>query len=311
MSKQRNVDLAKWSGPKRPYDLVKEFTIALLVVTLLTVGLAALFSSPDERAVTLQDWSMKSPADFVATTTGELAGTTISASYGPPYNNAGEGLKLGPLAIQKWAGVTIPVNPAVDFVVDPLKFSKDASIPAALGTWTGASADQQSKWANDYAAAITKAGGDYTKVAASASYGPVPAMANGLLAQAQEGVLDGILTTKATPYPSDFTGPMLFLADGAYLDDLGAAQHLHGDQWGMMNETGSYPGQSWLWLFSLWYQVEPFKSSANADIQIFALLMLLTLGFIFMPKLPFINRLPRLIPIHRLIWRRYYKENNL
>jgi hypothetical protein len=311
VSKQRNVDLAKWSGPKRPYDLVKEFTIALLVVTLLTVGLAALFSSPDERAVTLQDWSMKSPADFVATTTGELAGTTISASYGPPYNNAGEGLQLGPLKIQKWAGVTIPVNPAIDFVVDPLKFSKDATIPSALSLWNGSSADQQTKWATDYAAAIEKAGGDYTKVAASDAYGPVPAMASGLLAQAQEGVLDGLLTTKATPYPSDFTGPMLFLADGAYLDDLGAAQHLHGDQWGMMNETGSYPGQSWLWLFSLWYQVEPFKSSANADVQIFALLMLLTLGFIFMPKLPFINRLPRLIPIHRLIWRRYYKENNL
>jgi hypothetical protein len=104
---------------------------------------------------------------------------------------------------------------------------------------------------------------------------------------------------------------MLFLADGGYLDELGAAQHLHGDQWGMMNETGSYPGQSWLWLFSLWYQVEPFKSSENADAQIFFLLLLLNLGFIFMPKIPFINRLPRLIPFHRLIWRRYYRENNL
>jgi len=311
VSKERNVDLAKWSGPKRPYDLVKEFTIALLVVSLLTIGLAALFSSPDERAVTLQDWSMKSPADFVATTTGELAGTTISASYGPPYNSAGEGLALGPLKIQKWAGITIPVNPAVDFVIDPLKYSKDAAIPAALSSWSGSSADQQTKWASDYAAAIEKAGGDYTKVAASDAYGPVPVMATGLLAQAQEGVLDGLLTTKATPYPSDFTGPMLFLADGVYLDDLGAAQHLHGDQWGMMNETGSYPGQSWLWLFSLWYQVEPFKSSENADIQIFAFLMILTLGFIFMPKIPFVNRLPRLIPFHRLIWRRYYRENNL
>jgi hypothetical protein len=311
VSKERNVDLAKWSGPKRPYDLVKEFTIALVVVSVLTVGLAALFSSPDERAVTLQDWSMKSPTDFVATTTGELAGTTISAGYGAPYNNASEGLALGPLKIQKWAGVTIPVNPAVDFVVDPLKFSKDTAVPAALSQWNGASSVQQTKWAGDYSAAITKASGDYTKVATSNAYGPVPAMANALLAQAQGGLLDGLLTTKATPYPSDFTGPMLFLADGAYLDDLGAAQHLHGDQWGMMNETGSYPGQSWLWLFSLWYQVEPFKSSANADIQIFAFLMLLTLAFIFMPRLPFINRLPRLIPIHRLIWRRYYKENNL
>jgi hypothetical protein len=299
-TKERNVDLAKWSGPKRPYDLVKEFFIALLVVVLLVGGAAAIFSSPDDRAVTLQDWAQKNPTDFVATSVGELAGTTI----------ASEGLSLGPLKIQKWAGVTIPVNPAVDFVVDPLKFSKDATVPDALSRWTGASADQQTKWANDYATALGKAG-DPAKVTASDAYGPVPVMASGLLTLAQDGILDGLLTTKATPYPSDFTEPMLFLADGGYLDDLGAAQHLHGDQWGMMNETGSYPGQSWLWLFSLWYQVEPFKSSANADIQIFALLLLLNLGFIFMPKLPFINRLPRLIPIHRLIWRRYYKENNL
>lgn len=310
MSKQRNVDLAKWSGPKRPYDLVKEFVIALVVVSVLAAGFAALFSSPDERAVTLQDWSQKNPADFIATATGELAGTTISASYGPPYNSAGEGLKLGPLMIQKWAGVTIPVNPAVDFVAAPLKFSKDPAVLAALTTWNAANADQQTKWANDYATALGKAG-DPAKVTASVAYGPVPVMAAGLLVLAQDGLLDGLLTTKATPYPADFTEPMLFLADGAYLDDLGAAQHLHGDQWGMMNETGNYPGQSWLWLFSLGYQVEPFKSSNNADVQIFALLMLFTLCFIFMPKLPFINRLPRLIPLHRLIWRRYYKENNL
>ena len=311
MSKERNVDLAKWSGPKRPYDLVKEFTIALVIVTVLTVGLSALFSSPDDRAVTLQDWAQKAPTDFVATTTGELAGTTISAAYGPPYNNASEGLSLGPLKLQKWAGVTIPVDPAVDFVVDPLKFSKDATVPAALSQWSGASTDQQRKWAGDYAAAIEKAGGDYTKVNVGEAFGPVPVMATALLNQAQDGILDGLLTTQATPFPSDFTGPMLFLADGTYFDDLGAAQNLHGDQWGMMNETGSYPGQSWLWLFSLWYQVEPFKSSENADVQIFAFIMLLTLGFIFMPKLPFINRLPRLIPIHRLIWRRYYRENKL
>ena len=310
MSKERNVDLAKWSGPKRPYDLVKEFTIALVVVSVLVGGLAALFSSPDEPAVTLQQWANKAPADFVATTAGELAGTTISASYGPPYNTAGEGLNLGPLKIQKWAGVTIPVNPAVDFVADPLKFSKDPTVPAALAQWNGASADQQTKWATDYASAIEKAG-DYTKVSASDAYGPVPVMANGLLTLAQSDVLDGLLTTTVTPYPSDFTKPMLFLADGGYFDELGAAQHLHGDQWGMMNETGSYPGQSWLWLFSLWYQVEPLKSSGNADVQIFALLILLNLGFIFMPKLPFINRLPRLIPFHRLIWRSYYRENNL
>ena len=42
------------SFPTRPYDLVKEFVIALVVVGLLTVGLAAVFSSPDEKAITMR-----------------------------------------------------------------------------------------------------------------------------------------------------------------------------------------------------------------------------------------------------------------
>lgn len=310
MSKERNVDLMKWNGPKRPYDLVKEFVIALVVVTVVVGACAAIFSSPDERAITLQDWAKQAPSDFVATADGELAGSTISASYGPPYNTAGEGLKLGPLKIQKWAGVTIPVNPANDFVISPLLLSTDASISAALTTWKTASADQQNKWANDYAGAIEKAG-DFSKVIVDETFGPVPSLTAGLLAMAQGGQLDGILTTEVSPFPSDFTMPMLFIADGGYFDELGAAQHLHGDQWGMMNETGSFPGQSWLWMFSSMYQFEPFKSSENADAEIFAVLMLLTLGFIFMPKIPLINRLPRLIPFHRLIWRRYYRDNNL
>lgn len=300
----------KWTGPKRPYDLVKELVIALLFVTVLVGGLAAIFGSPDEPAVTLQQWANKAPADFITTTVGELAGTTISAAYGPPYNNASEGLKLGPLKLQKMAGITIPVYPAKDFVAGPLAFSKDVAVLAALSQWKGASSDQQGKWANDYAKAIEKAG-DPGKVSSSDTYGPVPTMAAGLLTLAQSNVLDGLLTTTVTPYPSDFTMPMLFLADGGYFDELGAAQHLHGDQWGMMNETGSYPGQSWLWLFSLWYQVEPFKSSPNADAEIFLWIMILTAAFVFMPRIPFINRLPRLIPIHRLIWRKYYKDNNL
>jgi hypothetical protein len=28
---------------------------------------------------------------------------------------------------------------------------------------------------------------------------------------------------------------------------------------GGMNETGSYPGQPWLWLYTLWYQVPQFS----------------------------------------------------
>ena len=54
----------------------------------------------------------------------------------------------------------------------------------------------------------------------------------------------------------------------------------------MMNETGSYPGQAWLWLYALWYQVEPFKSSENADILVMLMMGVLSLAFICIPFIP-------------------------
>jgi hypothetical protein len=81
-----------WSGQTREYDLVKEFVIALGVVALLTAGLAVLFSSPDEKSITMKDWATAASGDFVATAAGELAGTTTSAGYGPPYNRNGDGM---------------------------------------------------------------------------------------------------------------------------------------------------------------------------------------------------------------------------
>ena len=31
----------------------------------------------------------------------------------------------------------------------------------------------------------------------------------------------------------------------------------------MMNKTGSYPGQAWLWLYTCWHQVKPFSRPAT------------------------------------------------
>ena len=45
----------------------------------------------------------------------------------------------------------------------------------------------------------------------------------------------------------------------------------------MMNETGSYPGQVWLWLYTFWYQIKPFSTSANADILVMAMMGVLSL----------------------------------
>ena len=57
------------------------------------------------------------------------------------------------------------------------------------------------------------------------------------------------------------------MSGGAFFEDKANAQHLLGDQWGMMNETGSYPGQVWLWLYTFWYQISR-STPDNADAEI-------------------------------------------
>jgi hypothetical protein len=303
-------DADPWAGPKRSYDLVKEFTVALLIVTLLTVILAALFSSPDEKQVTLGQWAKAAPNDFVATAATELDGTSGSATYGAPYtHDASAAQKVGPISPQNWPGVTFPIDSARDFVVRPLEGAAAAGVlTTALSTWTAAGSDQQQKWATAYDEALSKAlDNDPAKVAAG-EYGPVPVMLSQLLSLAQSGGLDGALLAQGRFYQTDYTKPLLFIADGTYLEGLARDQHLGGDQWGMMNETGNYPGQAWLWLYTFWYQVKPFSTSGNADALVWSLMALLTAIFVFVPFIPGLRSIPKLIPVYRLIWRRYYRD---
>ena len=291
--------------PTRPYDLVKEFVIALIVVGVLTGLLAAIFSSPDRKAISLASWAKAAPDDVVATATAELAGTSTSASYGAPYNHAAEGQKLGPLPLQRWGGVRIPVDSPNELVIAPLSTVQgDAPLSAALKTWSSASADKQTAWAGAYSDAITAAPDSNPAKVAKGDYGPVPVIADRFLALAETGSLEGLLTTGKTFYMLDETKPLLLLSDGAYLEDQARAEHLGGDQWGMMNETGSYPGQPWMWLYTFWYQVKPFSTSDNADALVWGLMAVLTLGFVFLPYIPGLRSLPRLLGVHRFIWRR-------
>ncbi|HET7279284.1 MAG TPA: hypothetical protein VFJ22_14490 [Dermatophilaceae bacterium] len=293
----------------RPYDLVREFVIALVVVLVLSLGLAAAFSSPDEKAITMSTWANAAPADVVATATAELAGTSASATYGPPYNANSEGQTLLGVPLQKWGGVRFPVNSA-DLVLQPLAGqSQDTQVATALSTWRAADTAKQTGWGTAYSDALAKApDGDPAKVAAG-DYGPVPALAAGFLALAKSGGLEGSLTSSGNFYGGDPTRPLLLLSDGAYLEDQARAQQLGGDQWGMMNETGSYPGQPWMWLYTFWYQVPPFSSSDNADAEVWGLMMLLTLGLVFLPFIPGLRSIPRWVPVHRLVWRDYYRSH--
>jgi hypothetical protein len=111
-------------------------------------------------------------------------------------------------------------------------------------------------------------------------------------------------------YNTNYTKPLLFIASGSYLADLAQHQHLQGNQWGMMNETGNYPGQAWLWLYTMWYQVAPMNTSTNADLEVWAIMMVLTLALILLPFIPVLRSIPRWTRVYKLIWRRHYRALN-
>ncbi len=300
-----------------PYDLVKELFLALAGVGVLALLAALILSSPDVSPVTIANWAQTNPVDFVTTATNELAGSTTSAAYGNPYNTVGPGQSWGPIAPQKWFGTRIPIDSANAFVIQPLQRASfsNTDLGKALFTWQGASSDQQTKWLDAYSKALANATVTDGKVTvADGDYGPLPVMMSNLVGIAQAGALDGLLVINGRFYQTDYTQPLLFMGDGTYLAGLAQQANLTGSQWGMMNETGSYPGQTWLWLYTMWYQVQPFTStsgflglnSSNADLGIIILMTLLTAALALVPLIPVLRDIPRWIPIHRLIWREYY-----
>lgn len=303
-------DVAEWQGPTVRYDLLKEVTICFAVVLVLTVFLSVLFSSPDEHPVTLKSWSTAMPVDFVQTAISELDGTSATATYGPPYNNTpGASQKLGPVSMESAVGVKIPLDTAEDFVIKPLLTLPDnPTLDSAIASYQSASPAQQQKWTTAYSNAAAKASYTDSLQIAPGDYGPVSVIMSNLLAMARSGALDGALLATPQFYGTDYTKPLLFIADGTYLADLAGVQNLQGNQWGMMNETGNYPGQAWLWLYTLWYQVPPMNSSSNGDVEVWAIMMLLTLILALVPFIPGVRSIPRWTRVYKLIWRNYYRS---
>jgi hypothetical protein len=318
-------DTKPWNGRYYPYDLVKELCIAVAAIGLVALLLTILLSSPDDRPSTIAQWSQQKPGDFVTAAVKELDGTSDTAEYGPPYNHSSGSVQhflfLHP---QRWLGVSHPIDTEKDYVVGPLEtIPNDAALTAALAQYKGAPEKQKREWAETYAKPLeeTATAEEEKKtppntvgesngtvvVKTSGSAGPVPVMMASLLALAKSGGLDGALLTSNQFFQTDYTKPLLFMADGGLLGERAEQQHLLGDQWGLMNETGSYPGQPWLWLYALWYQVEPMKSSPSADIQVLLIMSLLSVLFVCIPFLPGVRDLPRKIPIYKLIWKEHYR----
>ena len=180
-----------------------------------------------------------------------------------------------------------------------------AELAAALDSYSKADDKTRQGWLGSYAKARAGAKADQGVVSvAPGDYGPVPVMMANLVNLAQSGALDGILLSQGGFYQTDYTRPLLFMGDGTYLAGLAHDQKLLGNQWGMMNETGSYPGQTWLWLYTFWYQVPPFTNQGfPADLGVVLMMTVLSLGLLLIPFIPGLRDVPYWIPIHRLIWR--------
>jgi hypothetical protein len=309
------ADAQPWRGPVRRYDILKEGAVATLVVGALTLVMAGVLSSPDVPPVTMQTWGKVAPVDLVYTAATELNGTSGAATYGPPYNNGTDGVQqVGPVNWQKLAGITQPIDAAHVFVLGPLSSlaSTTPALATALASYNAATSAQQNKWTTAYATAtapdakkVPFRGGNLILPAA----GPVPVLMSYELAMARSGSLDSDLLAQRQFFGTDFTKPLLFIADGGYYNNLAAKMNLTGDQWGVMNETGNYPGQPWLWLYQMWYHVSPFQNSGSVDIWAVYLTGIGTILLLLVPFIPGLRDIPRAIPVYRLIWRSWYRSS--
>jgi hypothetical protein len=300
--------------PTAPYDLVKELLVALGVVTILVVILSAVLSSPDEPPLTIKKIAQQDPVGFVQAALNELDGTSGIAGYGPPYNSSsGSVQNIGPISPQSWIGVHIPVNTAQDYVLGPLSQVSftDVALATALSQYDKAPSAEQGKWTDAYNTALAKATVQGSAVSVPhCACGPVPVMMSSMLLLGQRGAMDGQLLASNQFYRTDYSRPLLFLADAGAVQSHAEDLHLLGTQWGVMNETGNYPGQAWMWLYTTLYQIWPFNvaplATTAGDLAPMITISILSLLILLVPWIPGLNRLPRYIPVYRLIWKDYY-----
>ncbi len=337
---------AAWRGGKRAYDLLKEVTVSFIVVAVVVVGLSLFFASPDPQPVTFREWATAAPKDFARTTVAEIAQTSLSATYGPPYQTTAQDGSLqgfGPLSPETWFGEAIPIDTWTDYVVTPLRTLGDADVDAAIAGWQTSDPKQQTTWAAAYDKALLSAtAAEGTVSVAAGDYGPLPTLVDAQAGMARTGALDAaLLYTKAKTnaggsvwYSDDQTRALLYFGDsggggsgpdcispgeaspkdgGCWYYNLSVDNaaprfggFLAGNTWGVINEVGNWPGAWWLFPYSFWYQWGPGLTSQSADLYAMIAAGLVSLPFLFLPWIPGLRDIPRATRIYRIMWGDYY-----
>ena len=217
----KSSDVA-WAGARRPYDLVREILLWFVVLIVGIPVLAWILASPNPPAVTFRAWAQQSPKDFINTTLSEVNQTSLSATYGPPYESAAGASTQGWgfFSPEKWFGQQIPVNTYTNYVAQPLSTAPNynPTVSQALSTWSSASSSQQQSWSKAYQSVLQNApftSGAYDVPAGN--YGPLGTILSAQYALALGGGLDNAFdaneTNPAIWYSNDQTYPMLYFGD--------------------------------------------------------------------------------------------------
>ncbi len=311
--------------PIKDFDLIKEGTVSLLLLMVVILVIAAFAGAPYRPTVTNKDIALNNPVFFAQTALGYLDGSDSIASYGPPYNHGWQGQTTGVQSIaefhpQTWWGVPYPVQPVQDFILTPLSSLATAShnsiLKDAVQVYQTSPYSQQMRWNANYKKALStaKVVGHQLYIIPG-DYGPVDYLMQSELAMAQSGLLSGVLNSETNQgvYRWNVQNDLLFL-QGKPLHDKAKNLNMLGEQWGINHDERAYPGPWWLTPYTFLYQVPPWSVSPAGDLMAAYTVAILFLLLMFLPWIPGLNRLPRILPLYKLIWRgwyRYRKEHDL
>lgn len=307
------------SFPQKDFDLLKEGTISFVVVTVLVVIAALFWRAPYVPAITNQQIAVKSPILMMQTALNDLDGQSTMASYGPPYNNGWRGnaqsiQSIGPFHPQTWWGTPYSLNTAQADVLQPLSMlataSHDTNLQQALNQYTASSQSQQDKWAQNLSNALQKATVQNGKVVLpQGNYGPVAIMMNDEEQMAQSGLLSGALDRENNQgvYRWNVQNDLLFL-QGTPLHQIAGTLNMKGEQWGINHDEQALPGPWWLTPYTFLYQVPPWSTSSAGDQMAAYTVGILFMLLVLLPWIPGLNKLPKWLPLYKLIWRDWYRR---
>ncbi|EJY54748.1 putative PAS/PAC sensor protein [Alicyclobacillus hesperidum URH17-3-68] len=302
--------------PQKEFDLLKEGTIGIGVTAVLVIGAAAVFGAPYRPAVTNQQVANTEPIVVMQTALGDLDGQGEMSTYGPPYNNGtGSTQSLFGFHPETWWGTPYQLNTAKDDVLTPLsmlaKASNNTALSDALKQYENAPAATQQKWDQNLTNALNKAIVEKNGQVGipAGNYGPVREMMNSELSLASSGLLSGALDreTNQGVYRWNDQNDLLFL-QGSALHKIAGTLNMKGEQWGINHDEAAYPGPWWLTPYTFLYQIPPYSTSSAGDEMAAYTMALLFLILVFVPFIPGLNKLPKILPLYKWIWRDWYKS---